>query len=1171
MSEINLDPLLRKKKDKVGHPSENLQKKQKINKVNKEKDDSFSENPKKSTNSGKSNKEKNVVQSENSPKQTKTDIQDQIDIKDEQEDADLGQLKESKVRSKEKTKQIKKTRKNKAPSFWNIALIILIALVVAGSAYLAFFQTVPLPLIIQKVENIITEKPTDKSKEEAVNLNKPIIDNKSTDKTTDNLKKEIVNLTKTKIDIQSTDKTADNIKEETVNLTKQTNNNKSSVKTTDKLKEENVNSTKTVNDIEKPSKQDIDKQELDCDNIQLMLQKQGFAYREKLIQTGVAEKLIIGFEKGNTSIISPSCLKVLSSITIPDDDSIGNIFIKRKSFSALLKLFSHSDINITEQAIKILYSIIVKTRRADIPNTNKDLYFTILNETGGIKDIIELFNSNRSQYSRDLSALCIGILYEYKSVKDEIVKPEILEQILTISQIGDNQIKTTAQQVHDSISRNKKDQKKNSNEIDLEPILQDLKQPLEGTKEDIKRILHDQDSGCQIISQLIHRKQDNETIQGVINSGVIQQILKILENRDVEDISLSLPETVYLAMSFTGDEIVQQVIDMKPYGGFFRLFDHSNLRVKQVAISSIYALLLTGARQSQFSQIHPHVPEIQQYTGNSKLYELFQKESDQFLKDLSAVCIGLMYQMQEIQHPSIKQDIIRHLKTILSSNPYLKEISFQALKGLANNQKNFQEIMRDVDFDDIAEDLNIKQIGNQEQINKIKSLQIKHCLLLSALLDRKKATEMRQNIIDSGIVNALLRILDTQPINSIASEYVHALFNMIVYSSDLLMKQIYEMNALPILLKFVNHTDMRVQSDTTFSLIQMLLAGARSDNINKIHPYFNSLHESGGIIQLIDLFKTSKNRQSVKETSAMCLGIIFKGQKIADSFLREEVIKQLQNIAADVNPVKSEAAKYALENLIIVDEDTAMDHASEYNVDGGLLSLGEFIFLELLSEMELPQDVRQFLILNKKTYKLILHPRFARIIQSIIQIRHIFIIKEAQQGSSDGNTFFHSNKNEWCTIAIDPIISEGLVKIEVMFENTGGWDSRIIGFADASCSFAVSNRPSDDGNRVRTVRYYRNGDIGHVTDRTIGNQKYANGQRIGIEVDMTTIPRKVTFFVDDDEQPNVVIGIPEAIRFWAFTLQDSSYFTVTKFERLIQSTAKGVEGSKALEWGKEWK
>ncbi|KAA6383601.1 MAG: hypothetical protein EZS28_020871 [Streblomastix strix] len=234
-----------------------------------------------------------------------------------------------------------------------------------------------------------------------------------------------------------------------------------------------------------------------------------------------------------------------------------------------------------------------------------------------------------------------------------------------------------------------------------------------------------------------------------------------------------------------------------------------------------------------------------------------------------------------------------------------------------------------------------------------------------------------------------------------------------------------------------------------------------------------------------------------------------------------------------------------------------MDHASDYNVEEGLLSFGEFIFLELLSEMELPQDVRQFLILNKKTFKLIVHPRYARIIQSIIQITPIFIIKEAWQGRSDGNKFFHLDKNDWCTIAIDPIINEGIVRIEVLFENTGGY-SRSIGFADASCSFAAGKGPWDDGNREKTVRYWGdNGDLDHITDGPKGNQKNEDGQRIAVEVDMTTVPRRATFFVDDVEQPNFVIGFPEAIRFWV--------------QRLIQSTAKGVKGSKALEWGKEWK
>ncbi|KAA6389221.1 MAG: hypothetical protein EZS28_015253 [Streblomastix strix] len=216
---------------------------------------------------------------------------------------------------------------------------------------------------------------------------------------------------------------------------------------------------------------------------------------------------------------------------------------------------------------------------------------------------------------------------------------------------------------------------------------------------------------------------------------------------------------------------------------------------------------------------------------------------------------------------------------------------------------------------------------------------------------------------------------------------------------------------------------------------------------------------------------------------------------------------------------------YYIALYIVPFENFAMDLASDYNVDGGLLSLGEFIFLELLSEMELPQDFKQ------DPYSL--------------QRMH-------------GKEFL-----------IKIIIKEGIVKIEVLFENTLGW-IRIIGIADASCSFEAGNAPDEDGNDKKTVRYQQNGKLSHITDGTKGNQEYVDGQKIGIEVDMTTVPRRATFFVDDVEQPNFVIGIPEAVRFWTCTYYKSSSYTVIKFERLIQSTVKGVEGSKALEWGKEW-
>ncbi|KAA6389295.1 MAG: hypothetical protein EZS28_015177 [Streblomastix strix] len=246
-----------------------------------------------------------------------------------------------------------------------------------------------------------------------------------------------------------------------------------------------------------------------------------------------------------------------------------------------------------------------------------------------------------------------------------------------------------------------------------------------------------------------------------------------------------------------------------------------------------------------------------------------------------------------------------------------------------------------------------------------------------------------------------------------------------------------------------------------------------------------------------------------------------------------------------------------------------MDSVKEYNVNGSLLGLGEYILLEILSEMEFLKDVQKFLILNKKIHQLVEHPRFLSVIQSIIQLSPIFIIKEACQGRQKVMKFIHSRKNnDKCTIAINPIIKERIVRIEVVVENIGFYKS--LGIADASCSFAAGRAPWEYGNDRKTVRYTFIGDLDHITWNKKGNQEYADGQRIAVEVDMTTVPRRATFFVDDIEQPNYVIGIPEAIRFWIYTCINSSSFTVTQFKRLIQSTAKGVKGSKALEWGKEW-
>ncbi|KAA6343267.1 MAG: hypothetical protein EZS28_052322, partial [Streblomastix strix] len=119
-----------------------------------------------------------------------------------------------------------------------------------------------------------------------------------------------------------------------------------------------------------------------------------------------------------------------------------------------------------------------------------------------------------------------------------------------------------------------------------------------------------------------------------------------------------------------------------------------------------------------------------------------------------------------------------------------------------------------------------------------------------------------------------------------------------------------------------------------------------------------------------------------------------------------------------------------------------MDNVIDYNVDEGLLGLGPDILLEILSEITHLEDVRQFLVL--------------------FQITPIIFIQGEIFGKLQGMKFIHSDSYLYnCTIAMDPIIKEGITRFEIIFENNGQY-SKILGIADASCSLAGGKGPWED-------------------------------------------------------------------------------------------------------------
>ncbi|KAA6394531.1 MAG: hypothetical protein EZS28_009943 [Streblomastix strix] len=161
------------------------------------------------------------------------------------------------------------------------------------------------------------------------------------------------------------------------------------------------------------------------------------------------------------------------------------------------------------------------------------------------------------------------------------------------------------------------------------------------------------------------------------------------------------------------------------------------------------------------------------------------------------------------------------------------------------------------------------------------------------------------------------------------------------------------------------------------------------------------------------------------------------------------------------------------------------------------------------------------------------------------------------------NIFTSINDNH-TTILYDPLIKKGIVRFEVY--SIRSLDK--IGIADDSVRYERKEDPEARGFD-KIVRYDCPGWIQHSGDFIEGNAKFRTEDSVALELNMDSRPRTLTFFVNDEEQPNYVTNIPAAVR--AFMMFKDESFKVLKFESLPAPTAQHAAGSRFWEFGKYWK
>ncbi|KAA6361123.1 MAG: hypothetical protein EZS28_043350, partial [Streblomastix strix] len=356
---------------------------------------------------------------------------------------------------------------------------------------------------------------------------------------------------------------------------------------------------------------------------------------------------------------------------------------------------------------------------------------------------------------------------------------------------------------------------------------------------------------CQKIISIFIGKENNEGKKLAIESGIIDALLHLHITYQLDKITISHIWALYIFTN-SSDKIAQLLVSKNPFQALFRLFDHPNIFVVNRAVASIYNILIAGSNTTATSEPHPHFATVQAFDGIQKL----SKDDE-------------------------------------------KVFAKNALSQLAQNSANLAEIMKDVDLDQIANNLQKKLDGNEEQQKQIQIQQDGDCWILASILSEREDDELRLRIINSGIVDALLNIFLTRDLNTITRAFSQAFFVLTTNSSDEIDQSLYEKHPYPALIRLLNHPNNDITDDTISSIYNIMILGTDTTSISEKHPHFAEIQSCDGIRKFFDLFKRNDITKRIKNITSRCLGNLFRAQEIPDKQLRTEIIAHLKALLKD--------------------------------------------------------------------------------------------------------------------------------------------------------------------------------------------------------------------------------------------------------------------------------
>ncbi|KAA6359584.1 MAG: hypothetical protein EZS28_044889, partial [Streblomastix strix] len=93
------------------------------------------------------------------------------------------------------------------------------------------------------------------------------------------------------------------------------------------------------------------------------------------------------------------------------------------------------------------------------------------------------------------------------------------------------------------------------------------------------------------------------------------------------------------------------------------------------------------------------------------------------------------------------------------------------------------------------------------------------------------------------------------------------------------------------------------------------------------------------------------------------------------------------------------------------------------------------------------------------------------------------------------------------------------------------------------------------------------GSVVQESSYTDGNKKMKDGDLVLVEVNMDATPRTAHLFINGQQQPVFVSGLPESVQFWFFLNYAGGSVTVLSLKKLTASSVAQIPNENEVKWG----